>query len=123
MTIGFLILAACSKATPELTPLPFAAYDKFPASGAVDVPLETVISITFSRPPQVVELEMKPEVEISRVEKEIVSIASGKFTFYLAKPLLPNTNYTVTITYGQKEAPPGFRPTSTTTWQFKTASK
>ena len=80
----------------------------------------TTISVTFPRSPQIVELEIEPEVEISRVSKEIVGVASGRFTFHLAQPLKPDTTYTVTITYGQEEAPQGFLPTSTTTWQFTT---
>ena len=111
--------------TPDqsLTPLPFAAYDRLPEQGAENVPIATTISITFSRPPSIVELEMEPRAEIGDITKEIVGVASGRFTFHLAEPLQPNTTYTVTITYGQKEAPEGFRPMSTTTWQFATGAK
>jgi hypothetical protein len=66
---------------------------------------------------------VEPEVEISHVKKELI-FYSGKYTFYLAKPLQPGTTYTVTITAGQKEPPgPVFAPTATTTWQFTTISK
>ncbi|MEA2076040.1 MAG: hypothetical protein U9O85_10000 [Euryarchaeota archaeon] len=68
-------------------------------------------------------LEVEPDVEISHVRKELI-LYSGKYTFYLAKPLQPETNYTVTVIAGQKTPPaPDVAPTSTTTWQFTTISK
>jgi len=126
--IGILIIStvlasaivSSTDVNETLLPLPYHAYDRIPKPGAKDVPVTTSISITFSRPPGIVELEMEPEVEISHISKEMVGVASGKFTFYLAEPLLPETTYTVKITYGQEEAPEGFSPTSTDTWQFTT---
>jgi len=108
--------------TPTLLPLPYHPYDIYPEPNSTDVPVTVNISITFSRPPPIVELHSDPEIEISHVTKETVDIASGRFTFHLAKPLQPETVYTVTITYGQEKAPEGFKPTSTITWSFKTAS-
>lgn len=110
-----------TKHEQNLTPLPYHAYNLIPEPGTENVMVTTNISVTFSRPPQIVELEMEPEVEISHMEKEIVDLVSGRFTFYLAKPLQPETIYTITITYGQEEAPEGFSSTSTTSWQFRTA--
>lgn len=95
--------------------LPYIAYDKIPEPGAKDIPITTTISITFSRPPEIVELELEPKVEISNIKKEIVGVASGRYTFYLGKPLQPETTYKVKVTYGQKEAPLSF-----TTWEFTT---
>ncbi|MEA2075745.1 MAG: PKD domain-containing protein [Euryarchaeota archaeon] len=129
---------------PHLTPQPGECFtykgnkskivlnmDRIPEPGAKDVPVTTPISINFSKLPGIVELEMEPEVEISNINKEfityplngteMVAIGGGKVTFYLAKPLLPETNYTVKITYGEEEAPPGSRPTSTTMWHFTTS--
>jgi len=103
-----------------LIPLPFAPYDFLPEREAKGVPVSTVIAVCFTRPPQIVEMVMEPEVEIREVTKEIVSLASGRFTFYPMEPLQPETTYTVTITYGVEEAPEGSRPTSTRSWQFTT---
>jgi len=118
--------------SPEqpLAPLPYQVMDRIPEPGAKDVPVTTSISINFSILPEIVELEMEPEVEISNISREILTtsrgehvfIDGGKVTFYLAKPLLPETNYTVKITYGVEKAPPDSKPTSTTTWQFTTSS-
>jgi len=77
--------------------------------------------VSFGRPPGIVKLEIEPEVEISHVGKEYVQVASGKFTFYPAKPLQPETNYT--ITFGQTELHKGgtnFALYQIITWNFTT---
>jgi len=85
----------------SLIPSTLIGYSDFiPGRGAKDVPLNTCISVSFWRPPGTVKLEIEPEVEISHVKKEYVDIASGRFTFYPAEPLQPETNYTVKITFG-----------------------
>lgn len=109
-------------ASEKCTPLPYAAYDQFPELYAKDVPITANISITFSRPPLIVKLEAEPKIEISNTTREIVGVASGRFTFYPAVPLKPETNYTITIIYGQEEAPEGYCRTSTTSWRFTTGS-
>ena len=100
--------------------------DRSPGPGAKDVPLNTSISVSFWRPPGAVKLEIKPEVEISHVKKEYVQVASGKFTFYPAKPLQPETNYTVKITFGAIKFPENimltFAPYENITWHFTTMS-
>lgn len=104
----------------SLLPSPYRAYDIFPEPGAKDIPLNIHISVSFPRPPQFLKLEVEPDVEISHVKKELI-FYSGKYTFYLAKPLKPRTNYTVKIIAGQKYPPaPGVSPISTTTWEFTT---
>lgn len=107
----------------SLIPLPFGCSGRSPEPGAKDVPLDTCITVSFGRPPPIVKLEIEPEVEISHVEKEYVQVASGKFTFYPAKPLQPETNYTITITFGQTEPPKGgtnFALYQIITWNFTT---
>jgi hypothetical protein len=104
--------------------------DRIPEPMAKDVPITTFISITFSKLPGIVELEMEPEVEISNISREVLTtsrgehalIDGGKVTFYPAKSLLPETNYTVKITYGEEKAPEGMCPTQTVMWQFTTSS-
>lgn len=104
-------------------PQPYQALGLFPKPGAKNVPLNTHFSVSFPRPPQILKLEVEPDVEISHVRKELI-LYSGKYTFYLAKPLQPETNYTVTVIAGQREPPaPGVAPTRTTTWQFTTISR
>lgn len=86
------------------------------------MPLYTPISVSFIRPPGILKLEVEPEVEISHVKKELI-LYSGKYTFYLTKPLQPETTYTVTVIAGQKEPPSlDVAPTLTTSWQFTTIS-
>ncbi len=85
------------------------------------MPITTVIALTFSRPPPIVELKLDPEVKVASVRQEIVAVASGRFTFHLAEPLKPATNYAVTVTFGQKEPLPGYAPAVTVSWQFTTA--
>ena len=107
----------------SLMPLPYHPFDRFPEPGAKDVPLDTYISVSFPRPPSILKLEIEPDVKIGHVKKELI-LYSGKYTFYPAKPLQSGTNYTITITAGQREPPgPGFAPTLTTSWQFTTISK
>ncbi|MCK4476014.1 MAG: hypothetical protein KAU16_04740 [Methanophagales archaeon] len=107
----------------SLMPPPYHPFDRFPELGAKEVPLDTYISVSFPRPPGILELEIEPEVGISHVKKELI-LYSGKYTFYLAKPLQLGTNYTVTITAGQKEPPgPDFAPTLTTSWNFSTIQR
>nr|CBH39509.1 hypothetical secreted protein, containing PKD domain [uncultured archaeon] len=117
--------------SPEqpLAPLPYQVMDHIPEPGAKDVPVTTHISINFSKLPGIVELEMEPEVEISNISKEVLTtpcrdfvlIDAGKVTFYLAKPLLPETNYTVKISYGEEKTHEGMHLTSNVTWQFTTS--
>lgn len=107
----------------SLTPLPFGCFGLSPEPGAKDVPLDTCITVSFGRPPPIVKLEIEPEVEISHLEKEYAQVASAKFTFYPAKPLQQETNYTITITFGQTELPTGgtnFAHYQTITWNFTT---
>lgn len=108
----------------QCIPLGYAYFDRIPAPGSKGVPVTTNISISFSRPPSIVELGIKPVVEIRNITQERVSLASGKFTFHPTKPLQHGTIYTVTVTYGQKNPPKdhgNFCLTSNTTWQFVTA--
>ncbi|MDI6885540.1 MAG: Ig-like domain-containing protein [archaeon] len=102
---------------------PYFIVDRFPEPEAKDVPLDTFISVSFPRPPTILKLEIEPGVEISHVKKELI-LYSGKYTFFLAKPLQPGTNYTVTVTAGQKEPPgPDVAPTTTTSWWFTTTAR
>jgi len=125
LALILLLLACAPKPTlppqPSLTPLPYHAYELSPEPGAKGVSITTSISLTLSRPPEIVDIKLEPPVEISHVVRETVGLASGRFTFYPAHPLKPNTTYKVTITYGQRQAPEGYRPTSTISWQFTTA--
>jgi hypothetical protein len=121
---GSLINISIPSGTPNQSqPSFYRAHGLHPEPGAKNVPLITRISVSFIRPPQFLKLEVEPEVEMSHVKKELI-FYSGKYTFYLVRPLQPGTTYTVTVIAGQKEPPaPGVAPTSTTTWQFTTISK
>lgn len=91
-------------------PLPYHPYNLNPIPGAENVSLDASISLTFSRPPPLLKLEIEPEVNISYVEQELI-FYSGKYTFYLAEPLHPGTKYSVKVTAGQEEPPnPSFFP-------------
>lgn len=107
---------------PEGTciPLPFALFDRSPWPGTTDVPLTQPISVSISRPAQIVELTTEPNIVIANVNMEYVSVASGKYTFYPAEPLQPLMTYTAMVTYGQREAAEGRCPTSVVIWQFTT---
>jgi hypothetical protein len=106
----------------SLEPAPYQALGLFPKPGAENVPLITHISVSFIRPPQFLKLEVEPEVKIWHVKKELI-LYSGRYTFYLAKPLQPGINYTVTVIAGQNEPPAlGVAPIMTTSWQFTTIS-
>ena len=108
--------------TPEQTcvPYPYGGSNLTPEPGAEGVPITTGISIVFVRPPGILELQMEPAVETGRVDREVYGFYSDKATFYPARPLQPETTYTVTVTYGQEQVQPGYCRTSTTTWQFTT---
>ncbi|MFQ5874500.1 MAG: Ig-like domain-containing protein, partial [Dehalococcoidia bacterium] len=110
--------------SPEATciPLPFALFHRSPPPGATDVPLAEPISVSISRPAQIVELTTEPDIVIANVNMEYVSVASGKYTFYPAEPLQPLMTYTAMVTYGQREAAEGRCPTSVVIWQFTTGS-
>ncbi|MBO8183536.1 MAG: Ig-like domain-containing protein [Archaeoglobus sp.] len=108
------------KANESLPPPPYTPYNIIPEPEATNVPLDTVISVSFPRPPAYLKLEIEPETKFSHVKKEMTHY-SAKFTFYLAEPLKPGTKYTVTIIAGQ-EKPPGQNssPYLKKSWNFTT---
>jgi hypothetical protein len=76
-----------------------------------NIPLDVPIQVETWRPVYVGNLTITPNVPIlSRVEKTVV-VASLQVTFNLARPLQPNTNYTVSIPVMGE----------TITWNFTTA--
>lgn len=93
-----------------------------------DISVDTYILVEFSRwiPPEVVKLEIEPYVEMSHFKKEIVVPGIQKFTFYPAKPLQSNTDYTVKVTFGLMRTGPYkydeeyCAPYQTITWDFTT---
>ena len=108
--------------SPTLNPLPFFAYDFYPEPNSTNILTNTNISITFSRPPQIVQLHLYPPPNGWTCQfMEIVGVASGKFTFHFSEPLKPETTYTVNVIYGQEIPPEGHRPLSSDTWNFTTA--
>ena len=105
--------------TPSLIELPYATGNFSPNPNSTNVPLNTTISISFSRPPSICDLNITPNVPI----KERIFKAEGfggTYIFHLSEQLQPQTTYTVTITFGQENASEGFAPTSTRTWNFTT---
>jgi parallel beta-helix repeat protein len=106
-----------------LIELPWAAHDYFPEPNSIDVPLNTTLSISFGRPPSIVELSMSPEVVVKERTFEPVGVAGGLYTFHLSELLEPATTYSVTIVFGSEGAPEGFAPTSTRTWNFTTMAE
>ena len=108
--------------SPTLNPLPYAAYDFYPEPNSTNILTNTNISITFSRPPQIVQLHLYPSPDGWVCQfMETVGVASGKFTFHSSEPLKPETTYTVNVIHGQETAPEGHRPLSSATWNFTTA--
>jgi len=106
---------------PTLLPLPWAASIIYPEPNSTNVPLNANISIRFGRPPQIVELSLYPSVDGWRHRlKEIVGVASGKYTFNFSEPFKPGTTYTATVIYGQVGAPGSYSPIETLTWHFTT---
>jgi parallel beta-helix repeat protein len=107
---------------PPLLPLPYAPFDLFPEPDSIDVPLDTNISISISRPPSIVNMSISPEVAVKERIDEVI-FYSGRYTFILSELLKPNTTYTVTIIFGDYGAPEGFAPTNTKTWNFTTVAE
>lgn len=94
-------------------PGPGTPIDMHPAPDAVNVPLNTSISVYFGRAGKSTgTLDIKPEVEIGNVTTDRDGLGA-RFTFYPAKPLRSNTTYTVTVTVGSNSA----------SWQFTTANE
>lgn len=90
-----------------------------PRNGAKDVPVDTLISVSFWRGrasiSETIELIMKPEVEIGQVipeEFEEYGVAGVKLHFRPARPLLPETTYTAILSYRSGSA--------CIVWQFTT---
>ena len=108
---------------PPPIELPWAAGNYFPEPDSVDVPLDTNISISFGRPPSIVNMSLSPEVPIKERTFESIWVAGGKYTFHLAELLEPSTTYTVTMVFGQESAPEDFAPISTRTWNFTTKAQ
>lgn len=120
-----MLLFAANAAGEQCIPLPFAVFDQFPAPGAKGVPVTTNISISFSRSPAIIDYKIEPNVTISNITLEPVSLASGRYTLHPANLLQAGTTYNVTITYGQYAAPlgsEGFCLNSTISWQFTTGT-
>jgi parallel beta-helix repeat protein len=107
---------------PPLLPLPYAPFNLFPEPDSIDIPLDTNISISISRPPSIVNMSISPEVEVKERIDEVIDY-NGRYTFILSKLLEPNTTYSVTMVFGDKSAPEGFAPTSTKTWNFTTVAE
>jgi nitrous oxidase accessory protein len=105
-----------------LPTLPYAPFDLFPEPDSIDISLDTNISISISRPPQIVNMSISPEVEVKERIDEVIDF-NGRYTFILSKLLEPNTTYSVTMVFGDKSAPEGFAPTSTKTWNFTTVAE
>jgi parallel beta-helix repeat protein len=107
---------------PPLLPLPYAPFNLFPEPDSIDIPLDTNISISISRPPSIVNISMSPEVAVKERIDEVIDY-NGRYTFILSELLEPNTIYSVTMDFGDEGAPEGFAPTSTKTWNFTTVAE
>jgi parallel beta-helix repeat protein len=107
---------------PLLLPLPYAPFNLFPEPDSIDIPLDTNISISISRPPSIVNMSISPEVAVKERIDEVIDY-NGRYTFILSELLEPNTTYSVTMDFGDKGAPEGFAPTSTKTWNFTTVAE
>ncbi len=105
--------------TLSLIELPYGGLNPNPTPNSTNVPLNTTISLYFTRPPSICDLNITPNVPIKERIFENDGF-SGTYVFYLAEQLQPQTTYTVTITYGQETAPEGFKPTTNRTWLFTT---
>ena len=97
------------------TEMPWAAGGFFPEPESIDVPLDTVVFISFGRPPAIVELTISPEVAVKERIIEPAYFAGSRHTFYFDDLLEPSTSYTVTMIFGN--------PNSTRTWTFTTTSE
>ena len=84
-----------------------------PPLNATDVPLDTVVYISFMRTQKVSQLQMSPEAAILREEFEASYPASGAFIWYFAEPLKPATTYNATIIWHDIPI----------TWNFTTTDK
>ena len=107
---------------PAESKLPYAPFELFPESGSIDVPLDTNISISISRPPAIVNMSIFPEVEVQERIDEVIGF-NGRYTFILSELLDSSVTYNVTIIYGDYGAPEGFTPTNTITWNFITVAE
>lgn len=119
-------LAITFKVSPSSSPLielPYASGNYFPEPSSTEIPLDTNISITFGRPPSIVNMSISPEVPIENRTFESIFVSGGRYTFHLAKLLEPSTTYSVTVLFGQQSAPEGIAPTSTRTWNFTTVAE
>ncbi len=101
---------------------PYAAFDLFPEPNSTDVPLNTNISISISRPAPVVNMIITPKVEVKERIDEVIGF-NGRYTFILSECLKPSTTYNVTIIFGETSAPDGFSPTNSKTWIFTTEAE
>jgi len=104
---------------PKPQTLPYAPFNLFPEPDSIDVPLDTNISLSISRPPSIVNMSISPEVPINGRTDETVGF-NGRYTFHLSELLEPSTTYSVTIVFGDHGAPEGYAPTNTRTWNFTT---
>ena len=84
-----------------------------PPLNAIDVPLDTVVYISFMRTQKVSQLQMSPEATILREEFEASYPASGAYIWYFAEPLKPATTYNATIIWHDIPI----------TWNFTTTDK
>jgi hypothetical protein len=119
---GLLISSPTPSPSPTLIPLPFDVFEFYPEANSTNVSLNTNITVYFTRPPPVVQLQLYPPAEgsISQLSEE-VGAGTGRSTFVFSEPLKPGTTYTVTVTYGQENPPTGYMPFRTETWNFTTS--
>lgn len=84
-----------------------------PPLNATDVPLDTVVYISFMRTQKVSQLQISPEAPILREEFEASYPASGAYIWHFAEPLKPATTYNATIIWHDIPI----------TWNFTTTDK
>ena len=97
------------------TEVPWAAGSYFPEPDSVDVPLDTTVSISFGRPPSIVELNITPEVVVKERNIENVGRYGARHIFVFSEPLQPLTTYNITVVFGT--------PNSTRSWSFTTRNE
>jgi Bacterial Ig-like domain len=83
-----------------------------PAPNSTDVPLDTAIVISLTRPVNIENLSLTPQGPIVSQTIEHSPPASETYTFYFAEPLKPATTYNVSLMSGGKPV----------TWNFTTTA-
>jgi hypothetical protein len=83
-----------------------------PAIDTTNVPINAAITIVWTEPPPVQQIQLTPEIEIDYILKD--TFECNTTTWYFVQPLNPSTTYVATITFGEHGN------TKSSTWEFTT---